>query len=180
MDQEVRELVCRFEQANRTVIATIERCSEDQLLGLCPAERCTVAALACHVADSYALGADWVRTILAGEPLPPVTTDTVDQVNAQEFARNAYRTKREALERMRRNGAEAASVLRGLSDADLDRTAPFTLFGGPTTSVRDLIKRVLIGDPESHLRSIRAAIGPDSPPSGVSGGNAASVRPDRD
>ena len=158
MDTEIRELVDRFERATRAAVATTERCSEDQLLFVYPAERCTVVALACHIADSYALGADWLRKVLDREPLPPITMDTADQVNAQEFARNAYRTRREALERVTRHGNEAASVLRDLSDADLDRTSPFSLFGGPTTSVRELIERVLIADPESHLRSIRAAI----------------------
>jgi hypothetical protein len=97
--------------------------------------------------------------VLDGEPLPPVTSDAVDQVNAQGFARDAYRMRREVLERLRRHGAEATAVLRSLSDSDLDRTSPFTLFGGPTTSIRELIERVLIADPEAHLRSIRAALG---------------------
>jgi hypothetical protein len=41
-------------------------------------------------------------------------------------------------------------VVRGLRDEDLARTAPFALFGGTAVSVRTLIERVLIGDPEQH------------------------------
>jgi hypothetical protein len=157
MSQEVQRLAARFEEANRQVIAAIAAGTEEQLSALCPAEGCTVAALACHVADVHALGTDWIRTVLAGRPLPPITMDTVDRINAERFALNANRTRSEALERLRRHGAEAARLLRGLDDADLDRTTPFTLFGGPTISLRDLIERVLIADPEGHLPSIRAA-----------------------
>jgi uncharacterized damage-inducible protein DinB len=158
MSQEVQRLAARFEDANRQVIAAIEACDDEQLRARCPGERCTVAALACHVADIHALGADWVRTLLAGRPLQPLTMDMVDQLNAEQFARNADRTKTEVLERLRRNGDEAVTLLRGLGDADLDRTTPFALFGGPTVSVRQLIDLVLIADPEGHLASIRAAV----------------------
>jgi hypothetical protein len=158
MSESIGALVARFERANRAVLDVVERGPTERFYAICPAERCTVAALACHIADVHALGADWVRKVLAGEPLPPVTLDTVDQVNAQQFARDAYRTKREALDRLRRSGAEATAVLEGLSDTDLGRSAPFALFGSPTISVRELVERILIADLESHLGSIRAAI----------------------
>ena len=158
MSQEVQRLAARFEDANRQVIAAIEACDDEQLRARCPGERCTVAALACHVAEIHALGADWVRTLLAGRPLPPLTMDMVDRINAEQFALNADRTKAEVLERLRRHGGEAAGLLRGLGDADLDRTTPFALFGGPTVSVRQVIDLVLIADPEGHLSSIRAAV----------------------
>jgi hypothetical protein len=158
MGQEVQRLATRFEEANRQVINTIASCPEEHLRARCPAERCTAAALACHVADVHALGADWVRTMLAGRPLPPLTMDMVDQGNADQFARDADRTKAEALARLRRNGEETAALLRTLDDVDLDRITPFALFGGPTISVRQVIEWVLIADPEGHLPSIRAAI----------------------
>jgi hypothetical protein len=163
MTQDAQDLATRFAEANRAVIAVIERCPEARLHTFCPVERCTVAALACHIAEVHAVGADWVRTVLDGEPLPAITLDMVDQINGAHFALNANRSRDEALARLRRHGAEAAAVLRGLDDADLDRTAPFTLFGCPTTSVRELIERILIADPESHLASIRAAIWPEKP-----------------
>jgi hypothetical protein len=158
MSQQAWELATRFEQANRAVIAAVARYDDDQMHASCPVERCTVAALACHVADVHALGTDWIKKVVANEPLPAVTMDRIDQINAGQFTRDADRTRDEALTRLRRNGAAAAAVLRGLGDDDLERTTPFTLFGGPTTSVRELIERILIADPEGHLPSIRAAV----------------------
>jgi hypothetical protein len=158
MNQEAQRLAARFEDANRQVIAAIEGCTDEELRARCPGERCTVAALACHVADIHALGADWVRTVRAGRPLPAITMDMVDQINAEQFGRDADRTKTEALARLRRDGGEAVALLRTLTDADLDRTTPFALFGGPTISIREVIELVLIADPEGHLSSIRAAV----------------------
>ena len=48
-------------------------------------------------------------------------------------------------------------MLRTLRDEDLERTAPFALFGGAEVSVRALIERVLIGNVEAHLPGLRAA-----------------------
>ena len=42
-------------------------------------------------------------------------------------------------------------------------SSPFTLFGGPTTTVRELIERVMIDDTETHIRGIQAAIAARSP-----------------
>jgi hypothetical protein len=50
-------------------------------------------------------------------------------------------------------------MLRGLTDADLDRTAPFALFGGAIVSTQTVIEQILIGDPLAHLPSLRSALG---------------------
>jgi hypothetical protein len=151
-------LAARFEQANRDVVAEIEACSDDQLRLRCAAEGWTVAALACHVAEVHAVVAGWVRAVATGEPLPELTMAMIDWHNAEEATCNALVGNAEVLVRLRRNGAEAAALIRTLGDAELDRTAPFSLLGGGPVSAQTLIERILIGDPVQHLPSLRATI----------------------
>ena len=152
-------LADRFEQANREVVTTIEGCSDEQLRAYCPGEQCTVVALTCHVGEVHESVAGWVRTLAMGQPLPEITMEMVDRHNAARAAENANRSKAEALDVLRRNGAEAARLARGLSDEELDRSAPFALFGGTPITTEAMVERILIGDPLAHLPSIKAAIG---------------------
>jgi DinB superfamily len=158
MDGRAQQLAARFEEANRDVIAAIEGVSETHLGTFCPGEQCTVAALGCHVADVHRVISEWMRGMLASEAWPPVTMDEIDRANAEAARRNAACGKEDVLDRLRAHGAEAAALVRSLRDEDLDRSAPFPLFGGGPVTVQTVIENVLIGDPVGHLRSIQAAV----------------------
>ena len=157
MATRAQALAERFEQASDAVIAAAEGLSDAQWQAYCAAEQCTVAALVCHIAAVHQVGAEWVRTVAAGGSLPPVTMAMVDEQNAQLAAENAHCDKAEAIERVRRGRAEAAALIRGLGDEELDYETPFTLFGGAPVSAQSLIERILITDPVTHLPSLRAA-----------------------
>jgi hypothetical protein len=157
MGTQTEELARRFETAHYAVVAALERLGDSQLGSRCQAEQCTAVALGCHVAEAHTVITEWIRALAAGEPLPEITMANVDRINAERAAANAGCSKAEALERLRTNGAAAAAGVRGLRDKDLERTAPFALFSGTEVSVRTLIERVLIGDPEQHLPSLQAA-----------------------
>ena len=157
MGPQAEALARRFEAAHHAVVETAERLDETQLGGRCDAEQCTAVALACHVAEAHAVIAEWVSARAAGQALPDITMADIDRSNTERAAANAGCSKVEALARLRTNGAAAAAVVRGLHDEDLERTAPFALFGGAEVSVRALIERVLIGDPEQHLPSLQTA-----------------------
>jgi hypothetical protein len=155
MDGKVQELAARFEAANRDVIAAIADASDAQLAEFCPAEQCTRTALGCHVAEVHHVVADWLRGMLANGTWPAVTMADVDRANAEAAQRNATCSRDEVIDRLRRYGAEATALVQSLTEDDLDRSAPFTLFGNQPTTVRTFIERVLIGDPVAHLASIR-------------------------
>jgi hypothetical protein len=158
MEGNVQQLARRFEAANRDVIIAIEGAPDTQLGQFCAGEQCTVAALGCHVAEVHRVASEWIHGILTSEAWPAVTMGDIDRVNAEAAIRNAACSKEEVLDRLRDHGAEATAHVRSLRDEDLDRCAPFPLFGGETMTVRTFIERVLIGDPIAHLASIRAAM----------------------
>lgn len=158
MSQRANDLADQFEQASRNLISVVEDLTPEQLQARCSGEQCTVVALASHVAGVHPLAAGWITSAAAGEPLPELTMDKVDEANAGQAAANANRDKDEILAALRQNGAEATKVVRGLSDADLDRTTYFRLFDREMTT-EDLVRNVLIGDIAGHSKSIKQAAG---------------------
>jgi hypothetical protein len=160
MSQRASDLANQFEQSSRELVSIIEQMPPSLMQARCSGEQCTVAALASHVAGVHPLAVNWIQTAAAGEPLPEITMDKVDEANAKQTAADEKRDKGEILAALRRNGAEAAQVVRGLSDADLDRSTYFRLFDREMTT-EDLVRDVLIADINGHMASIKQASGAD-------------------
>jgi len=79
-------------------------------------------------------------------------------MNAQHAKEHAQCTKAETLELHKKNAAAAATMVRGFSDAELDRTGG-VLIGMPPMSTQQVVEQVLINHVNEHLGSIRAVVG---------------------
>jgi uncharacterized damage-inducible protein DinB len=148
-------LAQQFEQTNQAVIDTVQSASDAKWKASCQAEGWSAGVTAHHIAGSHEAIAGLVQAAANGQPLPPITPEMLNQGNAQHAQQFANCTKQETLELLRSKGAAAASMLRGLSDEQLDRKG--TLFGGEMTA-QQIAENVLIGHPQGHLQSIKAAI----------------------
>lgn len=156
MGERAETLANRFDEANREIVSTVEKCSDAQWGTKCAGETWSVGIVVHHVAESHAAIARIIQTIAAGQPLPSVTTEMIDQRNAQHAQEHANCAKPETLDLLRKNGASAAATVRGLSDEQLQRSG--TLRAGPM-SAEQVIEGILIGHVKGHLASIRAAVG---------------------
>ena len=90
--------------------------------------------------------------------MPPLTQEMLDAGNAEHARQSAGCTKQETVDLLRRGGREAAAILRGLSDEQLDNGAELPLLGGRRMSAAEIVELALIGHPTGHLESIRAAV----------------------
>lgn len=163
MGDRARALAERFEQANRELIAAIEECSEARWRTRCLAEDWSVGVTAHHVAEHYPLIVFCVRALAGGQPLPALSRAKIDQLNAHHARLQADCGREETAALLRRNGAAAASLTRGLADEQLDRSAAVPFLGGAVLTAEQVIEQVLIGHIHNHLRSIRAAEHPRRP-----------------
>ena len=145
-------------QANNGLIAVVERLTDAQWSAPGGPEGWSVGVTAHHLATDHAILAGFVEAVAAGRPLPTWTMDMLHQYNARHADEHKHCTKAETLELLRREGAAAASMVRGLSDEQLDRTAVIPWDGGPPVSAQRLIEQKLIGPIEEHLAGIRGAI----------------------
>jgi hypothetical protein len=142
----------------------VEPLPEAALRRRSPENQCSAAALAEHIAGVHANVAGWVKLIVAGEPLPPLTMADIDRANAEQAIRNDGLSKDDVLARLRAGGSAMTAVLRGLSNDDLTRAAPFTLVGGEI-DVQTLVEQAVLTHTQEHLASLRAAVGDGAAPS---------------
>lgn len=154
-------LATRLEEATAALIALLESCPEAQWRASVSNEARSVGTMAHHIAVQAPSIAGWAAQIGNGE-IPQVTMEIVHADNAEHAAAHANPDKAETLNLLRRNTATAAEIVRGLSDAQLDRTVPLPLFGGQPVSAQMIIEMVLIGHihgyPHSHLPNIETAL----------------------
>jgi hypothetical protein len=148
-------LAGRFERLNQDVISTVERCSEQHWRQPSGAEAWSVAVTAHHIAGSYSPIARLLRRVALGREVPVLTRAQIDQGNAESAAQFANCSQAETLDLLRTAGAEAAGIIRALSDEQLDRAAWVNHLGA-TLSAEQLAEQVLIGHTEEHLASIRS------------------------
>jgi hypothetical protein len=148
------QLAREFEQINAEVIAFVEACDDATWKAQCADDERSVGAVAQHIADGHRGVTQWVSTLAAGQPVT-VTMDQIHDANAQAAATHGQRSQSEVVESLRRRGAAAAALVRGLSDDDLARSAPFGPAGGIPLSAEMIIVRAMLGHPRGHLETMR-------------------------
>jgi hypothetical protein len=121
------------------------------------AAKWSVGVTAHHVAGSHEGIAGIAKTIAAGQSMPPFTMAMLDEMNAKHASEHAACTKAETLELHKKGAAAAAAVVRGLSDAELDRSGT-VLTGMPPMSTQQVVEGILINHIAEHLGSIRDAV----------------------
>jgi uncharacterized damage-inducible protein DinB len=157
MSERAANYASQFEALNNEMIAAVEQCSDEQWQQKTQSEGWSVGCTAHHLAGGHGPIAGFVQAIATGSEIPPITMEMIDAGNAQHAQEFANPSKQETLEMLRSSGANAASMVRGLSDEQLDRTATLPLMGNQAVSAEQMIQMVLIGHVKEHLESIRAA-----------------------
>ena len=156
MSERARNLAQQLEQANQSLIATVEALSDAQWRAKTPGDGRSVGVVAHHVATSHKSVAGLVGAIAHGHAVPTITMEMVHEGNAAHATQHANCTKAETVALLRQNGAAAVATVRGLGDTELDRTVMFPM--GRLTAAQ-VVERVLIGHANDHHGTIRTAIG---------------------
>lgn len=157
MSSRVEQLAQQFESANTEVIDTVTACTDAQWKTLCAGEGWSVGVVALHIAGAERFHANMIGVRASGETLPPRTSmDEIHEGNAANARDNTDVTPVEVLDRLQRNGADAARQIRALRDDDLDRVAG--IFLKHEMTVADVVENMAIGHARRHLESIRQTI----------------------
>jgi uncharacterized protein (TIGR03083 family) len=156
MTDRARQYADQLDRANQELIATVEGLSDAGWHAPTSAEGWTAGVVAHHVAENHRALTRLVQMIADGQAPPAAGWDRIHQANAEHARRHADTTKAETLALLRENGAAAVLALRGLSDAQLDRSVP--VMGNAMTAAQ-AIERILIGHVREHHASIRQAGG---------------------
>jgi hypothetical protein len=151
-------LAKKFEAKVDETTAVFEKLTDAEWKKVTAAEKWSVGVVAHHVASSHEGLGRLVKAIGSGQTLGNMTMDDIHAMNAKHAQEFASCTKAETLALHKNNAAGAATVVRGLSDAELDRAGTL-LKGMPPMSAEQLASGLLVGHMDEHLASIRATVG---------------------
>ncbi len=147
-----------FETKAQEATAVIERLSDADWKKATAAEKWPLGVVAHHMAGAHETIVGLIKMLAEGKPTPHLSMDMLHAMNVKHAQDNANCTKAETLALHKKNAVVAAAIVRGLSDADLDRSGT-VLAGMPAVSAAQFAERVLIGHMDEHVGSIRATVG---------------------
>ena len=118
----------------------------------------TIGVIVHHVARQYVIEMQLAQAIAAGKAIEGITSDTVDQINAKHAAEFSAVTKPAALDLLSRNCAAAAAAIRALSDEQLDRAVPMSLYDDAPLTCQFFLEDHPVRHSYHHLALIQRAV----------------------
>lgn len=158
MGAKTEALAKKFEAKAAEATAVLERLTDADWGKTTAAEKWTVGVVAHHIAVSHELLAGLVKALADGKPGPNIPMDAIHAMNAKHAQEHAACTKAETIALHRQKAEAAAAMVRGLDDAELDRSGT-VIAGMPPMSAGQLAGGLLVGHIDEHLGSIRATVG---------------------
>jgi DinB superfamily len=123
-----------------------------------PGDGRKVGVVVHHVASIYPLEIELAQKLAAGGALKDLTWDAVHQLNAGHARENDAVTPDEAIGLLRANATAAAEAIRRMTDEELDRVAPNSLYGGAPLSCQFMLEDHAVRHSFHHVARIRAAL----------------------
>ena len=158
MGARTETLAKQFETKAAEVTATFGKLTDADWKKVTEAEKWSVGVTAHHVAGAHEPISGIVKTVAAGQSLPHFTMDMLHESNAKHARDFVNCTKAETMALHQKGVATAAAVIRGLADADLDKSGT-VLAGVPPMTAQQAIEGILINHMKDHLDSIRRTVG---------------------
>jgi hypothetical protein len=158
MSQRSNALAETLEQGVRALMAYAETLDASEWKTPIPRDWRPVGVVVHHVASIMPLEIDVAMKIASGTTVTGVTWDLVHQVNAEHARANRDVTKEEALDLLRKNSSAATTAIRALTDAQLDRTVPNSMYADAPLSCQFFLEDHAVRHSYHHLAKIRAAL----------------------
>jgi uncharacterized damage-inducible protein DinB len=157
MSQRAKDLSMRIQSFRDEIIAFVDKLSDEQWKAVSQWEQWTVGVAARHLGAGHLGFFKLLNMIVQGKELPQYTMDQIDAMSKDDAREHADCTKAEALDALRRNGAEFTAFVSGLSDEELDRKGGMPAFGGEA-SVEQILELVVFQSGGQHFDSMKAAV----------------------
>lgn len=152
------DLADRLEKGARALAAFANTLTHAQWRTRVPRDGRTIGVIVHHVASVYPLEVELAQTLAAGQPITGVTMKDIDAMNANHAKENSEITKEEALALLARNCGMAAAAIRALSDEDLAKAAPVSLYGNAPLTCQFLLEDHAVRHSYHHLNLITQAL----------------------
>jgi SAM-dependent methyltransferase len=158
--QRARALADRLEEGASALAAFASALTDGEWQTRVPKDGRKIGVIVHHVATVYPIEIELAQTLAAGKPVVGLTMDNVHEMNARHAKEYDGVTKEAALDLLRRNSAAAATAIRGLSDDELGRAAPVSLYHDAPLTCQFVLEDHAVRHSYHHLARIRGGLRP--------------------
>jgi hypothetical protein len=158
MSQRSNALADTLERGVRALISLSSTLNAAEWKTAIPHDGRTVGVVVHHVANIMPLEIDVAVSIASGTTIIGVSWDMVRLINADHALTYRDVTKEEALDLLRHNCGLATATIRALTDADLDRTVPNSMYADAPLTCQFFLEDHAVRHSYHHLAKIRAAL----------------------
>jgi len=158
MSKRSYELARRLELGALALEAFASSLTEFEWQTRLPRDGRKIGVVVHHVASVYPLEIELAQTVAKGQAVEGLTMDVVAKMNADHAKKFDGVSKEEALQLLKQNSAAAASAIRELTDAELDQSAPVSLYANALLTCQFLLEDHAVRHSFHHLGRIRTAL----------------------
>ena len=158
MQKRAAALADRLEQGARELYAFAADLTDAEWNARLPRDGRTVGTIVNHVAFVYPIEISLAQKIAGGDPISGVFTSSIDEMNANHAAENPSPNKAATLALLRRNSEAAAGAIREMSEAELDRAMPSSLYADAPLTAQFILEDHAVRHSYHHLAGIRRAV----------------------
>ena len=151
-------LASRLEQGAAALATFASTLNDIEWKTRVPKDGRKIGVIVHHVASVYPIEIQLAQLLAQGNPVTGVTWDVVHDMNAKHAQENDAVTKEEALALLRQNSKDAAAAIRALSDEQIDRAAPNSLYGDAPLTCQFMLEDHAVRHSFHHLAKVRAAV----------------------
>jgi hypothetical protein len=153
------DLAERLERGAAALTAYARHLTPDEWRTPLPHDGREIGVVVHHVASVYPVEIKLAQTLAAGKAVVDLSMEDIHKMNAAHAREHAGPDQKETLALLRRNSAAAADALRELSDAQLERAAPVSLYADAPLTCQFVLEDHAVRHSFHHLGRIRAALG---------------------
>lgn len=151
-----RQLADRLEQNARALLAFARPLTDAEWFRPVPHDGRTVGIIVDHVASVYPIEVHLAELMAAGTPIVGVTWATIHEMNAGHADERAAVSKEETLALLEENSAKAAAAIRAMTDEQLARAVPVSLYGDAELTSQFMLEDHAVRHSLHHLAKLRA------------------------
>ena len=118
----------------------------------------TIGIVVHHVASVYPIEVELAQTLGKGNSITGVTKEEIDEMNAQHAIDNNQLDRKKTMDLLRTNSENAADAIREFSDAELDNSAPVSLYYDAPLTAQFFIEDHALRHSFHHLGKIKASV----------------------
>jgi hypothetical protein len=153
-----RALADRLEHGARALAAFASALTDAQWQTRVPRDGRKVGVIVHHVASVYPIEIELAQTLAGGRPVTGVTMDDIHEMNANHAREYDAVTREAALDLLLQNSAGAAAAIRALSDEELDRAVPASLYSDAPITCQFMLEDHAVRHRYHHLAGIRRTL----------------------